>query len=48
VDYSQNWLNLLRDDHNFFYIFLWMIAILAVNKVAERNTTPHRLPMDGT
>jgi len=25
-----------------------MIAILAVNKVAERNTTPHRLPMDGT
>jgi hypothetical protein len=31
--YSQIWLNLPKDDRDFFfYIFLWMIATLATNK----------------
>jgi hypothetical protein len=29
--YSQIWLNLFRDDPDFFYIVLWMIAPLATN-----------------
>jgi hypothetical protein len=29
---SHNWLNLPRVYRHFFYIFLWMIAILATNK----------------
>jgi hypothetical protein len=32
VVYSQNWLNLPRDDLNFCYIFLRMITTLAANK----------------
>jgi hypothetical protein len=30
--YSQIWLNLLKDDCHFFYVFQWMIATLATNK----------------
>ncbi len=30
--YSQIWLNLLRDDCNFYSIFRWMIATLATNR----------------
>jgi hypothetical protein len=24
--YSQNWLNVAKHDHHFFYMFIWMIA----------------------
>jgi hypothetical protein len=27
--YSQNWLELPRDDYHLFYIFLWMVVALA-------------------
>jgi hypothetical protein len=30
--YSKIWLNLHRDDHHLFYIFIWMIATLGTNK----------------
>jgi hypothetical protein len=32
LNYSQIWLNLLRDDHHCFYTFLWMLVTLAPNK----------------
>ncbi len=32
LNYSQIWLNLLRDDRHFFYTFLWMLVTLAPNK----------------
>jgi hypothetical protein len=37
--YSQIWLNLHRDDYHFFYIFLWMINILATNKKNKNLNT---------
>ncbi len=35
--YSQIWLDLHKDDDHFFYIFVWMIAILATNKNAFKT-----------
>jgi len=32
LNYSQIWLNLLRDDRHFFYTFLRMLVTLALNK----------------
>jgi hypothetical protein len=31
------WLNLGRDDHHFFQIFLWMIVTLATNKNSRKK-----------
>jgi hypothetical protein len=36
--YSQIWLNLPTDDCHFFYVFLWMIATLAMNKNSLEKT----------
>ncbi len=35
--YSHTWLNLLRDDGHFFYLFLPMVASLTTNKTPEKK-----------
>jgi hypothetical protein len=37
LNYSQIWLNLLRDNRHFSYIFLWMVATLAPNKNSRKK-----------
>jgi len=36
--YSQIWLHLIKDGSQFFYMFLWMIAILAISKYPLKKT----------